>query len=397
MYFSNIELGALLSSRFKSKSTRPKADKTRLVNDLDFTTTIILGDPLITPQLSSSDSDPKLKDYMLKLEEMEINEFNHLKMSSGLVQSGFQLKELNEAMTEACALALSQAAEAVASGEVDVTNVVSEAGIMISPQLHEADNYSHKDENMTETDLVLLKWPKNPGVLNSEIFGLEDSWYEPPPEDFSFNLSSFATMYMALFGWTTSSSLAYIYGQDENSHEEFSLVNGREYPYKIVLSDGRSSEIKLAMAGCLGRALPEVATDLRLKTLISTIEKEVGRLLNTMSFVDALPPFKLKQWLVIAILFIDALSVCRASGVAANMRSLRIQLQKVFDDAQVSGEEKKTVYKNVNATLLVSFCCVMSVCKAGPSRASTSAAACPSRARSSAASWVEAIVLSDDE
>ncbi|PIA60892.1 hypothetical protein AQUCO_00300423v1 [Aquilegia coerulea] len=42
---------------------------------------------------------------------------------------------------EACALALSQAAEAVASGEVDVTNAVSEVGIVILPQPHEIDNY----------------------------------------------------------------------------------------------------------------------------------------------------------------------------------------------------------------------------------------------------------------
>ncbi|KAF5199567.1 Rna polymerase ii subunit b1 ctd phosphatase rpap2-like protein [Thalictrum thalictroides] len=435
-------------SESKSKSARPKTDKSMLVNDLDFTSTIIVGDQIITPELSSSDT--KVKDCMLKLEDLERDKFNYPKVSSGPVQSGSELKELNEAMSslsvesqfgipemlydsaenvsngvvnkskrelsiekkaelneaslkssikcsdtkklrrsvtwadeertsstsrsktcevhkmsdapenvetssnfiveddigsirlesaEACALALSQAAEAVASGEVDVTNAVSEAGIMIFPQPHEGDNNSHKDENMTELDSVPLKWPTKPGVLNSEVFGPEDSWYDPPPEGFSLNLSSFATMYMALFGWTTSSFLAYIYGQDENSHEEFSLVNGREYPYKIVLSDGRSSEIKLAMAGCLSRALPKVATDLRLKTPISTIEKEVGHLLNTMSFVNALPSFKLKQWLVIAILFIDALSVCRIPGVATHMRSERILLQKVFDDAQVRGEE----------------------------------------------------------
>ncbi|PIA60839.1 hypothetical protein AQUCO_00300399v1 [Aquilegia coerulea] len=435
-------------SESKSKSARQKTDKSKLVNDLDFTSTIIVGDQFNAPELSSSDS--KLKDYRLKLEELEKDKFKNLKVSSGPVQSGSELKELNEAMSnlsvesqfgipemlydsaenvsntvankskrelsiekkaelneaslkssmkcsdtkklrrsvtwadeektsstsnnkicevremsdapkiaetlsslnveddigsirlesaEACALALSQAAEAVASGEVDVTNAVSEAGIVILPQPHETDNYSHEDENMTEIDSVPLRWPKKPGVLNSEVFGPEDSWYDPPPEGFSLNLSPFATMYMAVFGWTTSSSLAYIYGQDESSHEEFSLVNGRDYPYKIVLSDGRSSEIKLAMAGCLGRALPELATYLKLKTPISTIEKEVGHLMNTMSFVDALPSFKQKQWLVIAILFIDALSVCRIPGVAPLMRSARIQLQKVFYDGQVSGEE----------------------------------------------------------
>lgn len=88
-------------------------------------------------------------------------------------------------------------------------------------------------------------------------------------------LSTFATMWMALFQWITSSSLAYIYGRDESCHEEFSWVNGKEYPQKIVLSNGRSSEIKQTLARCLARALPGLVSELRLPTPISTLEKSL--------------------------------------------------------------------------------------------------------------------------
>lgn len=87
-----------------------------------------------------------------------------------------------------------------------------------------------------------------------------------------FQLSPFATMWMALFGWISASSLAYIYGQDDSFHEEYLSVNGREYPRKIVLTDGRSSEIKQTLADCLSRALPGLVADLRLPTPISTLE-----------------------------------------------------------------------------------------------------------------------------
>ena len=70
----------------------------------------------------------------------------------------------------------------------------------------------------------------------------------------------------------TSSSLAYIYGSDESCHEEYLSVNGREYPSKVVLPDGRSSEIKQTLAGCLARALPGVIAALKLPTPVSTLE-----------------------------------------------------------------------------------------------------------------------------
>ena len=177
-------------------------------------------------------------------------------------------------------------------------------------------------EPESEPETALVKWPTKPGIPRSEMFDPEDSWFDAPPEGFSLTvsridlttlpyyfsifyrvnniailflhfllmliasrtlfdvhqLSTFATMWNALFEWIASSSLAYIYGRDESFHEEYLTVNGREYPRKIVLRDGRSSEIKETLAGCISRALPAIVTDLRLPIPISTLEQ--GMVLN---------------------------------------------------------------------------------------------------------------------
>lgn len=80
-------------------------------------------------------------------------------------------------------------------------------------------------------------------------------------------------MWNALFEWITSSSLAYIYGREESFHDEYMAVNGREYPQRIVLKDGRSSEIKETLAGCVARALPGIVAELRLPIPVSTLEQ----------------------------------------------------------------------------------------------------------------------------
>ncbi|MBA0586395.1 hypothetical protein Gorai_017138, partial [Gossypium raimondii] len=126
---------------------------------------------------------------------------------------------------------------------------------------------------------------------------------------------------------------------DETFHEEYLSVNGREYPQKIVLRDGRSSEIKETLAGCISRAFPAIVTALRLPIPISTLEQGMGRLLDTMSFVEALPAFRMKQWQVIVLLLIDALSVCRIPALTPHMTNGRMLLHKVLDGAQISMEE----------------------------------------------------------
>uniref|UniRef100_A0A2P2L2T3 RNA polymerase II subunit B1 CTD phosphatase RPAP2 homolog n=1 Tax=Rhizophora mucronata TaxID=61149 RepID=A0A2P2L2T3_RHIMU len=241
---------------------------------------------------------------------------------------------------EACATASSETAEVVSSEQADVIDAISEAGDIILPSPHNLDQMNSTvvgDAHEPETDS--LKWPRKPGIPHSDFFDSEDSWYDSPPEGFSLTLSSFATMWMVLFAWVTSSSLAYIYGRDDSFHEDYLLINGREYTRKIVLGDHRSSEIKQSVAGCLARVYPGLVTDLRLPVPISTLEQVVSQLLDTMSFVDALPALRIKQWLVIAFLFLESLSVCRIPALTPHMSGRRVMLHKVLDGAQISVEE----------------------------------------------------------
>ncbi|CAI9765249.1 unnamed protein product [Fraxinus pennsylvanica] len=241
---------------------------------------------------------------------------------------------------EACARALIQAAEAVASEKSDVSDAVSEAGVIILPPPHEVDEAERQEiGDVMDTDPSVLKWPSKSGFPNYDLFDSEDSWYDSPPEGFDLTLSPFSTMFMALFSWISSSSVAYIYGRDECYHEEYLSINGREYPCKIVMEDGRSSEIKQTLAGCLARSLPGLVAELRLPTPISTLEQGIARLLDTMSFTDPLPSFRMKQWQVIVLLFLDALSVSRIPALTQYMTGRRVLLPKVLDGATISAEE----------------------------------------------------------
>lgn len=244
------------------------------------------------------------------------------------------------ASAEACAIALSQAAEAAASGESDVPDPVSEAGIIVLALPNDVhDVCSAEDVDAIDPEPTSIKWPSKTGISESDFFDSEDSWFDSPPEGFSLTLSPFATMYMALFAWMSSSTLAYIYGRDDSFHEDYASANGREYPRKIVLTDARSSEIKQTLAGCLARALPGLVADLRLPTPISVLEHGMGCLLDTMSFLDPLPPFRMKQWQLVVLLFIDALSISRIPALTPHMNNRRRLFQKVFDGAQISAEE----------------------------------------------------------
>ncbi|KAK4778482.1 hypothetical protein SAY86_006010 [Trapa natans] len=241
---------------------------------------------------------------------------------------------------EACAMALNQAAEAIASGNSDVSDAVSDAGLIILPPSHGVEEeVSLEDPKTVEIDIDTVKWPRKPGVPTYDLFDSDDSWFDAPPEGFSLTLSPFATMWSGLFSWVTSSSLAYIYGQDDSFQEDYTSVNGREYPQKIVLADGRSSEIKQTLAGCLARALPGLVTDLRLPIPISTLEKGLGRLLDTMTFVDPLPSFQTKQWQVVLVLFIEALSIFRIPALTPHMTNKRALLHKVLDGAHMGVDE----------------------------------------------------------
>lgn len=273
----------------------------------------------------------------------EVKEFGDIREKSnsvGNVDVADDEDILRRASAEVCAIALSQASEAVASGDSDVTDAVSEAGIIILPHPHDAvEESTLEDADILENDSVTLKWPRKPGISDVDFFESEDSWFDGPPEGFSLTLSPFATMWNALFSWISSSSLAYIYGRGESFHEEYLSVNGREYPCKIVLEDGRSYEIKQTLASCLSRALPALVAGLRLPIPISTLEQGMGCLLETMSFVDAIPAFRTKQWQVVSLLFIDALSVCRIPALISYMTDRRALFHKVLSGSQIGMEE----------------------------------------------------------
>lgn len=251
------------------------------------------------------------------------------------------------ALAEACAKALSQAAEAVSSGDLDASDAAAKAGIIVFPSTHQLDGEVSEEEieeevseeEEEEEEATLLKWPNKPGMPDSDLFDRDQSWFDETPEGFNLTLSTFAMMWDALFGWVSSSSLAYIYGKDESAHEEFLSVNGKEYPRRIVLGEGLSSEIKETVAGCLARAVPRVATDLRLPTPISELEKGLGGLLETMSLTGAVPSFRLEQWLVIVLLFLDALSVARIPRIAPYISNR----SKVLEGSGIGNEEYETM------------------------------------------------------
>ncbi|CAK9324503.1 unnamed protein product [Citrullus colocynthis] len=248
---------------------------------------------------------------------------------------------------EACAMALSQAAGAITSGQNEVSDAVSEAGIIILPRPIDANEEASTNPVNASEPHSFSEKSNRLEELRSDLFDPSDSWYDAPPEGFSLTLSSFATMWMAIFAWITSSSLAYIYGKDDKFHEEFLYIDGKEYPRKIVSADGRSSEIKQTLAGCLTRSIPGLASELKLSTPISSLEHGMGHLLDTMTFLDALPAFRMKQWQVIVLLFIEALSVCRIPSLASHMSNSRSLYHKVLDRAQIRSDEYEVMKDHI--------------------------------------------------
>lgn len=70
------------------------------------------------------------------------------------------------------------------------SSAVSEAGIIILPPSHDV-GMSMDDVDMLEVEPAPKKWPTKPGILRSDIFDPEDSWYDAPPEGFSLTVSLF--------------------------------------------------------------------------------------------------------------------------------------------------------------------------------------------------------------
>ncbi|XP_068341042.1 putative RNA polymerase II subunit B1 CTD phosphatase RPAP2 homolog [Pyrus communis] len=268
----------------------------------------------------------------------EVREVQGAKEGSGVLGNLELLDNERLESAEFCAMALRRVAEAVASGESDVNDAVSSAGIILLPRPDGADEEEPtEDVDMLEPEQAPLQ-QRNPGIPNFDLFDSEDTWFDDPPEGFNLTLSPFLTMWNSLFTWITSSTLAYIYGRDESFHEEFLSINGKEYSRKIVLAGGHSSEIKKTLAESLARTLPGVVSQLRLATPISSLEQEMSCMLETMTFVDALPAFRMKQWKVVVLLLLEGLSVCRIPALGPHMPDRRTLFDKVLDGSQITAE-----------------------------------------------------------
>lgn len=241
---------------------------------------------------------------------------------------------------EAFANALTEAANAVASGEVDANEAAFRAGICIVPGTDD------QDPQKTQIDVEKLGstqpvWTNLPSTADEEAYNAQECWFDDPPDGFSLELSPFATTWIALDQWITRSSVAHLYGRDDSDADDFSTVNGRGYPHKIVSGGGLSTEIERTVGSCISRALPGVVQSLRLPTPISSLEQALGRFLNTMTFIDAIPPFRTNQWRVIVILFLDALSVHRIPSLGSQIMNKRSLILKVLEAAEMTYEEYK--------------------------------------------------------
>jgi hypothetical protein len=54
-----------------------------------------------------------------------------------------------------------------------------------------------------------------------------------------------------------------------------------------------------------------------------------GRLMDTMTFAEALPALRTRQWHVVVMLFLDALSVHHLPSISSIMANRSLQLHKV--------------------------------------------------------------------
>lgn len=251
---------------------------------------------------------------------------------------------LRRESAEACAAALIEAAGAISSGTSEVEDAVSKAGIIILPDMLHQEQFENDKCNDTvemevsETDNGVVKWPTKTVLLDTDMFEVDDSWHDTPPEGFSLTLSAFATMWATLFGWISRSSLGYVYMLDESSVEELLISTGREYPEKRVTKDSQSSEIKRALASCISNALPVLVSNLRMRIPVSKLETTLGYLIDTMSFVEALPALRSRQWQLMVLVLLDALSVHQLPALAPVISDSKL-VQKVLNSAQVSREE----------------------------------------------------------
>ncbi|CAN7025124.1 unnamed protein product [Brassica rapa subsp. trilocularis] len=103
---------------------------------------------------------------------------DHCEVRSKDIESGLNLSSADTedvncvscfALAEACATALSQAAEAVSSGDLDATDA---AGVVLLPSTHQLD------EEVSEEDINISN---KPGMTDFDLFDPDQSWFDGPP------------------------------------------------------------------------------------------------------------------------------------------------------------------------------------------------------------------------
>ena len=74
-------------------------------------------------------------------------------------------------------------------------NTVSKAGIVILPDLLHQKQFENDKGNDTvekevsETDNGAVKWPTKTVLLDTDMFEVDDSWHDTPPEGFNLTVS----------------------------------------------------------------------------------------------------------------------------------------------------------------------------------------------------------------
>lgn len=74
--------------------------------------------------------------------------------------------------------------------------IAAKAGIVLLPSTHQLDEEVSEEET-SDDEPTLLKWPNKPGIPDSDLFDRDQSWFDGTPEGFSLtvSLSSLVSIY----------------------------------------------------------------------------------------------------------------------------------------------------------------------------------------------------------
>jgi hypothetical protein len=96
-------------------------------------------------------------------------------------------------------------------------------------------------------------------------------------------VSMFGTMFMALEGWISATSLAHIYGKERHEEDTFLSVRGREYSRQVVIGNEVSAKaLRTICKRRVWQALPEVVRALSIHVPMSTLELAIVRTLSLL-------------------------------------------------------------------------------------------------------------------